>query len=250
MSGYPAAVVLADAALKNLTSPTLAAAALARMKTTADKENKPAARREVIPYSEPISVSRALESAVADACIGRLARRLGAHDDAEAFAERAQLYRKYYDPVSQLLLPRDPTGRAFPLHGNRLDASSTSPSMAFHGLPPTARGFPLGRPLALHWPCTDLPRPLPLTVRALPRPFHALTGSRFDDTTRRFFEEGTPLQYLFMVPHDAPGLASLLGGPASLAARLDAYFTSPVELAAAGAQQDLETGNLGGHCQV
>ena len=55
----------------------LAREALARSKYTAVRENRYANKLQPIPAHEPISVSRALESAVADSCIARLARRLG-----------------------------------------------------------------------------------------------------------------------------------------------------------------------------
>ncbi|KAH8074042.1 glycosyl hydrolase [Aureococcus anophagefferens] len=62
------------------------------------------------------------------------------------------------------------------------------------------------------------------------------------------FEEGTPLQYTFMVPGDAEGLAALLGGPDALGDRLDDYFLR-ASMADPTRQLDLTTGTIGGHCQ-
>ena len=61
------------------------------------------------------------------------------------------------------------------------------------------------------------------------------------------YEEGTPLQYLFMVPADAAGLAELLGGPDALGDRLDDYFLR-ASMRNPTKQLDLATGTLGGHC--
>ena len=44
------------------------------------------------------------------------------------------------------------------------------------------------------------------------------------DTREAYITEGTPRQYTFYVPHDVPGLAQLLGGPAGLEAALDTLF--------------------------
>ncbi|MGI4872092.1 MAG: GH92 family glycosyl hydrolase [Janthinobacterium lividum] len=44
------------------------------------------------------------------------------------------------------------------------------------------------------------------------------------DVREFYITEGTPRQYTFYVPHDVPGLAKLLGGPAKLEAKLDSLF--------------------------
>ena len=62
------------------------------------------------------------------------------------------------------------------------------------------------------------------------------------------FEEGTPLQYSLMVPHDVPGLVALFGGAARLRARLERYFFNSTSDGGPGAPVDLETGYVGGHC--
>jgi len=75
--------------------------------------------------------------------------------------------------------------------------------------------------------------------------FEGKDGERYDP--RGAFEEGTPLQYTFMVPADAEGLAALLGGRDALGDRLDAYFLKSTTIDATG-QPDLATGHVGGHC--
>lgn len=62
------------------------------------------------------------------------------------------------------------------------------------------------------------------------------------------FEEGTPLQYSLMVPHDVPGLVALFGGAARLRARLERYFFNSTSDGGPDAPVDLETGYVGGHC--
>ncbi|KAH8050672.1 glycosyl hydrolase [Aureococcus anophagefferens] len=56
------------------------------------------------------------------------------------------------------------------------------------------------------------------------------------------FEEGTPLQYSLMVPHDVPGLVALFGGAERLRARLERYFFNSTSDGGPDAPVDLETG--------
>ena len=155
MSGYPAAVVLADAALKRSNSTARFSDDLlervgAAMTRTA-RAFHPALRREsFIPAREGNSVARALEAAVADACIARFAEAFIDGETAREFEDRSRLYRLYFDADRGLMSPRSEAG------------------------------------------------------------FEGKDGERYDP--RGAFEEGTPLQYTFMVPADAEGLAELLGG--------------------------------------
>ena len=206
MSGYPAAIVLADASLKGLVSRPAMERALELSVATADREAYVSEQR-AIPAGEPFSVSRGLEYAVADSCIARLARHLANHSCeaslpkielaplatlADRYSERSRLYRAYYDPAQQLFVPRAPfDGSPLPV------APRTYDQVSYHG--------------------------------------------------ERSYEEGTPLQYLFMTPHDVEGLSRLLGGAAALEARLDELFDTSSSFDAA-AQPDLESGILGGHC--
>ena len=198
MSGYPAAVVLSDLARKGHLERDDALRALRAAVGTAKREPFVSQRR-AIPADQWFSVSRGLEAAVADSCISRLAAHLSAEcgdelaELAAEYAARSKLYRAYYDPEQQLLVPRRrASGEALRVAPNRYDRA---------GVP--------GRPPA--------------------------------------YEEGTPLQYSFMAPHDAPGLRTLVGGPAALSARLDLLFDGAAP--EVDGQQDLETGNIGSHCQ-
>lgn len=54
-----------------------------------------------LPYDkdpEMETVAKGLEYALADDCVAKVARLLGKKADAKYFAERAQSYRKYFDP--------------------------------------------------------------------------------------------------------------------------------------------------------
>ena len=76
--------------------------------------------------------------------------------------------------------------------------------------------------------------------------FRHEAGTAYDP--RGAFEEGTPLQYLFMVPADVEGLTEAVGGGKALAGLLDDYFLKGT-VDNPTAQPDLLTGNLGAHCQ-
>ncbi len=52
------------------------------------------------------SVSKTLEYAYDDWCIGRMAELLGYHDEAEDLFQRAQYYKNLYDPVSGFMRPK------------------------------------------------------------------------------------------------------------------------------------------------
>ncbi|KAJ1447959.1 glycosyl hydrolase family 92-domain-containing protein [Pelagophyceae sp. CCMP2097] len=191
MSGYPAAVTVADALLRNATTRDASrAAALARRAAPALERTGRSlpyiSEGRPIPYGETFAVSLALEAAVADSCISRFAERQGDSDTAKRYARRGKAYEAYYDTETSLLLAKDAKGRF---------------------------------------------------ARAAPGKFERVAPQ---------FEEGTPLQYSFMAPHDARGLARLFGGPKALEARLDSYFSA--QSVDFNGQRDLETGYLGGHC--
>ena len=195
MSGYPAAIVLADLALKGHVSRDDALSALRASSRTARREPF-VSRGEPIPFGQRLCVSRGLEAAVADSCVARLAEHVSSecgdvHDQThDEFAARASLWRRYFDPQQRLFVPWSVSGR-------------------------------------------------PLSVDAT-----------IFDRSLDAYEEGTPLQYSFMVPHDVGGLVEVLGGPAALAERLDSLFDAGATSVVKGdVQPDLATGNLGGHCQ-
>jgi len=106
-----------------------------------------------------------LEYAYQDHALALLANALGKPDDAALFHQRAQNYRKLWDPAVGWMRPR------------RLDGSWYS------SFGPVAEGF-------------------------------AAKG----------FVESSAAVYSFYVPHDLPGLASLFGGPAAAADRLEESF--------------------------
>ena len=65
-----------------------------------------------VPFDlENESVSKTLEYAYDDACIGRLARALGKVDLAQRFEKRAQSYRNLFDPTLGLMRPKDSKGQ-------------------------------------------------------------------------------------------------------------------------------------------
>lgn len=222
MSGYPSAIVLADAILKNATNHGRGAAAdgvperaLRQMARTGNAEPHVNASRW-IPDSRHKSVSHALEVAVADACVARVADRLGDAATAAAYAARSRAYRSYWDVAQNLFAGRLENGSFVPPAG---------------GVPKRA-----DRPTA-----PDAAR-RSAQVRAR-RP------EAYDASGR--FEEGSPLQYSLMVPHDAAGLVELYGGKAALRERLRRYFFGATLSFEDGedAPVDLATGYVGKHCQ-
>ncbi|KZN50953.1 GH92 family glycosyl hydrolase [Pseudoalteromonas luteoviolacea] len=51
--------------------------------------------------------------------------------------------------------------------------------------------------------------------------------NEFDAFSGHLFVEGSPAQYLWMIPHDGAGLAQILGGETAMSQRLDAHFKKP-----------------------
>ncbi|MCO7188588.1 MULTISPECIES: GH92 family glycosyl hydrolase [unclassified Pseudoalteromonas] len=49
----------------------------------------------------------------------------------------------------------------------------------------------------------------------------------FDPFSGHLFVEGSPAQYLWMIPHDGAGLAKVLGGEQAMSQRLDSHFRKP-----------------------
>ncbi|KZN60155.1 alpha-1,2-mannosidase [Pseudoalteromonas luteoviolacea CPMOR-1] len=49
----------------------------------------------------------------------------------------------------------------------------------------------------------------------------------FDAFSGHLFVEGSPAQYLWMIPHDGAGLAEILGGDEAMSKRLDEHFKKP-----------------------
>eukprot|EP00756_Hemistasia_phaeocysticola_P054437 Hpha_TRINITY_DN30363_c0_g1::TRINITY_DN30363_c0_g1_i1::g.146901::m.146901 len=183
MSGYPAAVVIADSIRQGHVEGKLAEDAFEASVRTADLEPHVKDGRP-IPSQEHASVSRALEAATADACIARAAQHLSHPSEASRFQKRGNAWTSYFHVKSGLLLPRNGENFKFP----------------------------------------------------------------DPDTPGGGYEEGTPRQYSFMVPHDAAGLdRHLRAAGKSLEKSLDTYFYSIKFRPLGPGNQDVETGIFGGH---
>ena len=115
MVGNPAIPVLADLVLKGLT--TQVADAYDAMKASAmldERGLKLLKEYGYIPcdlFADNETVGRALEYALADWCVARVAEKLGRTDDRKYFDQRAQSYRRYFDPVTGFMRGVDSHGR-------------------------------------------------------------------------------------------------------------------------------------------
>jgi predicted alpha-1,2-mannosidase len=101
MVGYPAIPVITDAYLKGLLYPSDVELAYKAIRTTAMKPEmgiEYVKKMGTIPAdSVKESVAWAMEYAIADWGISKMAAKLGRKDDAGYFAKRARLYEKYYN---------------------------------------------------------------------------------------------------------------------------------------------------------
>ena len=115
MVGNPAIPVLADLVLKGLT--TKREEALAAMKASAmldERGLKLLKEFGYIPcdlFSDNETVGRGLEYALADWCVARLAEQMKNKADQKYFDQRAQSYRKYFDPKTGFMRGLDSKGR-------------------------------------------------------------------------------------------------------------------------------------------
>ncbi len=119
MVGNPAIPVLADMVLKGLTR--RGTEALEAMKASAmldERGLKLLKQYGYIPcdlFEDQETVGRALEYALADWCVARVAERLGQKPTQHYFDERAQAYRHYFDPATGFMRGKDSKGRfSFP----------------------------------------------------------------------------------------------------------------------------------------
>ncbi|WP_282124809.1 GH92 family glycosyl hydrolase [Marinifilum flexuosum] len=107
MVGYSAVPVVVDACLKGFSGFDINLAYEA-VKTTAMGDFEPGVK-ELQKYGYiPCdmmheSVASAMEYAISDWGIAQLARKLGKHDDAKYFTERAKAYQKYFDPNDKFM---------------------------------------------------------------------------------------------------------------------------------------------------
>jgi predicted alpha-1,2-mannosidase len=108
MVGYSAVPVIADAYLKGFTGfdPNLALEAMKASSTRDDYGVNYLKEQGYIPADkEKESVSKALEYAIDDWCISRVAARLGKKDDEEYYTKRAHYYTRYFDTVTKFMRP-------------------------------------------------------------------------------------------------------------------------------------------------
>lgn len=100
MIGYPAIPVIADAILKGFTSFDIDLAYEA-MKKTANQDTLGINYLKNLGYipanKEPEAVSKAMEYAISDYSIAKVAQKLGKEDDYQYYLKRSQLYRQYFD---------------------------------------------------------------------------------------------------------------------------------------------------------
>lgn len=107
MPGYSAIPVIVDACLKGFKGINLEEAYLA-VKTSANGDFEPGVKDMMkygyIPADHgPESVASAMEYAISDWAISKLAEKLGKKEDAKYFAERAKAYKKYFDPETRFM---------------------------------------------------------------------------------------------------------------------------------------------------
>jgi predicted alpha-1,2-mannosidase len=113
MVGYHAIPLIVDAYLKGYRGfdVNLAYEAMIKSSTRDDYGMKYVKERGYIPADKEVeSVSKAMEYAIDDWCIAQMARRLGKHKDAEAYAKRAAYYKNYFDARIGLVRPRTSDG--------------------------------------------------------------------------------------------------------------------------------------------
>ncbi len=108
MVGYSAVPIIADALLNGYHGfdANLALEAMKASSTRDDYGMNYLKQEGYIPADkERESVSKALEYAVDDWCISRVAARLGKKEDAELYAKRAEYFTRYFDPSTTFMRP-------------------------------------------------------------------------------------------------------------------------------------------------
>lgn len=113
MVGYSAVPVVADAWLKGFESidGNLLLQAMKASSTRDDYGMKYVKQLGYIPADkEKESVSKALEYAIDDWCIARVAKKIGHKEDAEYYTRRAHDYLRYFDTVRKFMRPVLSTG--------------------------------------------------------------------------------------------------------------------------------------------
>jgi predicted alpha-1,2-mannosidase len=108
MVGYSAVPIIADAYLKGFKGfdAGLALTAMKASSTRDDYGMKYLKQQGFIPADkERESVSKALEYAVDDAAIARMAARMGRTEDEKYYGARARLFTRYFDTVTKFMRP-------------------------------------------------------------------------------------------------------------------------------------------------
>lgn len=113
MVGNPGGIVLGDLALKGLTNDMKGAYEAMRASAMLDERSLGELKRYgYIPFDLEgcgESVAKGLEYAIADDAVAKVASRLGIEDT--LFRERAQAYRRYFDPTTGFMRGLDSKGR-------------------------------------------------------------------------------------------------------------------------------------------
>ena len=188
MVGNPAIPVLADLVLKGLTKQQDAAFEAMKASAMLDERGlKLLKEYGYIPcdlFSDNETVGRGMEYALADWCVARVAEKLHQKADQKYFDQRAQSYRKYFDPATGFMRGLDSQGHfsfSTPSKSNPNDQTTNSPN--------------------------DQPF----------NPFHSAPKNRD-------YTEGNAWQYTWLVPHDVHGLVSLFGSEQRFVSKLDSLF--------------------------
>ena len=191
MVGNPAIPVLADLVLKGLTKQQEKAFEAMKASAMLDERGlKLLKEYGYIPcdlFDDQETVGRGMEYALADWCVARVAEKLKHKADQKYFDQRAQSYRKYFDPATGFMRGVDSKGNYSFSNpsGEGGDAQKASPSGG-------------GREGAFN-------------------PFHSAPKNRD-------YTEGNAWQYTWLVPHDVHGLVSLFGSEQRFVSKLDSLF--------------------------
>jgi len=113
MSGDGGSIILGTMAREGLVNSRDAFAVLNSTRRLPVDERKFIAQQGfLLEANAPNSVSKALEQATADSCVGRLAKDLGFHAEAEFFKNRADLAFQYWNPRQQVFAPMKGKGES------------------------------------------------------------------------------------------------------------------------------------------
>lgn len=119
MVGNPGVIVLSDLVLKGYAGNNAEQAYQAMKQSVMldEREMNLLKQYGYLPYdktTEPETVAKGLEYAIADQGVARVAKMLGHTDDAQYFAKRAQSYKYYFDRRSQFMRGIDSKGKFRP----------------------------------------------------------------------------------------------------------------------------------------